>query len=257
LRYRASSPEGDRGVIAKVVQTMPPFIMTNKQPWRRQPLGAVSVIDGVVAAYMPAISPYNYADRSESLSNTHIGQTSNSAGVGALSTSTFNQDREIVLADNKKLQNLSLLWYGTGVEDASGTNSPITFGITANNTNSDPWIALGMIRVGTNIRADWNRGAYKTTGNVSSLSNGETACFVLTHRSGQVVLYKNGVQVGSSIDAATISYSATSLFGFNVHLAGTFSGCLNVLGVLFNKTLSAPEVADLSANPYQIFRVSE
>ena len=222
-----------------------------------QPQGAVSVIDGVVAAYMPAISPYNYADRSESLSNTAIGQTTNSAGVGVLSTSTFNQDREIVLADNKKLQNLSLLWYGTGVENASAADAPILFGITANNTNSNPWVAIGLYRGGTNIRADWNRGAYKTTNNVSSLSNGETACFVLTHRSGQVVLYKNGVQVGSSTDAATISYSTTSLLGFNVHLQGTFSGCMNVLGVLFNKTLSAPEVADLSANPYQIFKVSE
>jgi hypothetical protein len=43
LRYRASSPEGDLGVTARVVQYVNQGIITSKQPWRNQPQVKVEI----------------------------------------------------------------------------------------------------------------------------------------------------------------------------------------------------------------------
>jgi hypothetical protein len=61
LRYRASSPEGDLGVIARVVQYGNQGIITSKQPWRNQPLSLVEVdwanplTKNMVFAYLPGL----------------------------------------------------------------------------------------------------------------------------------------------------------------------------------------------------------
>lgn len=101
-----------------------------------------------------------------------------------------------------------------------------------------------------------NGSSYVTITGATSINTGNWVHVAATYESGVVRLYVNGVQDGLNIAAGTVNYNTSlcnAAFGATIGAGVTplfyFNGLMDEFGI-WNKVLTAAEIADLATNVY-------
>jgi hypothetical protein len=136
------------------------------------------------------------------------------------------------------------------------------FGLLFDNANSSPFFSAG-IGPDSNVSADnvcvfFNNGStfVDLSINVSlSTRYNKPLQFVGCYKPGFQALYDNGVLVGSGTDASVTTYGATAPFCMvgNIYSNNQWTNAEAHLGLMWNRILTAAEVAWLQVEPYAMF----
>jgi hypothetical protein len=147
---------------------------------------------------------------------------------------------------------LSLFWagsvWGSKPEDA------YLFSIVPNNTVSNPWGGLGLYRsLNTAVSAEWNNGSYQNINNIYTHAASETFSLGLTHRSGLVATYANGVAGPTSANAGTITYQSTASYVIGINTGTGNTNASTAIALVWSRELAADEMALLAVDPWCMF----
>ena len=144
--------------------------------------------------------------------------------------------------------------YPNGIPDDEST----VFGMTHNDSDSDPFQSYAIMLVNRQIKFTGNTGA--TFFQVLSTENwadhyGERVVVVGTFSRTAVTGYLNGRQIVQSVSARVDpTYSATSNFGTGPVGVSRLRGNDFAAGMVYNRELSPVEITTLSVDPYAAFR---
>lgn len=249
LRYRASSPEGDRGLIARVVETGFPSIVTSKQPWRRQPTGQVEIDFGNVFGrnVKHAIYPASMGGWS---SNTLIG------------TGAIGQELSFFAASSHH-----------ALADARVRTFPFTFITVVKRKSIGTNHAVMSLGAGTNDRqvlyftSDNKLGLFSGAGGTSgqalttSVYESTTAYLVIVGVVASAAsrsIYVNGALVASNTTsvspAAATKVAVGAFYNSGALVAGFYLTGAIPLAAVLGRAISSEEARNISANPWQIFK---
>ena len=181
--------------------------------------------------------------------------TIGSQGVGLL-CATGTQGVVFTAPEFLKVNWSSLIWYGrfTGTPSA---NTPM-LGVSYSNADASPYIAylLDVDGVGTGMRSSASRSGFFQGTAATPLSIGVDYVTVGTYMANSIKLYVNGIFQSENTNVGGPTYSATSQVLVGRHQSET-SRVLNAqcyLAALYTRTLTACEVAQISADPLILLR---
>jgi hypothetical protein len=161
--------------------------------------------------------------------------------------------------ESERVESASFLWVGT--LSATFTFNALIFGMSYTNTNTSPYVAIGLRRSTNNLSLRSSNGGAErgldSTGNLFSAAS--NAVVVGSVSPGSQFLYALNLTTGIlSVTSATIAGAMTSVSGNRIELGDTFNAARNPgaaveMAVLFNRGLSPAECALLVENPYAAF----
>lgn len=268
LRYRAAS-DGDRGLIAKVVQTGSfPFIVTSKQPWRSQPQVPVRIADAYADAkrvWLPN-SPLNDLNNNSSLvlsGTTVLEATPSGIGIKASAYSTKNYYSAPVkpLSDWPGLTTIVVLTVNTAVSNSRYPT--VSANIPTGGGNAYGGWNLAFEKDGAGALYGYMRAGNNSTGAISGTISGSIAQRIVLigawNKSTVSVLLKGTVVGNSYVTAASPNTWATgdhveTILGS--YYAASYRSCEHSLlsAVVLPRFLPVEEQRSIANNPWQIFR---
>ena len=243
-------------------------VIITADKWRRQPSGVGTSLDisdsarGVIACYVPSAG---YVDIASGKRMQGTASPNFRPGVSGISTQTTGAAGAFIGCPT----------YGTIASGsdrtvmavfAIDTYPPSQLASVVGFSNSIPrwsdavssWNVLGVGSTGTVQYSEYDGSTKYASG--QTISTGKVVCAIGTAVSGVGIRVAVDGVVGSltsmgtlaAINSAGLASNFTDIYGPSVrHFAGQI-----YLMCGWNRALSAPELADLSVNPWQIFRKS-
>ena len=241
-------------------------VIITADKWRRQPSGVGTSLDisdsarGVIACYVPSAG---YVDIASGKRMQGTASPNFRPGVSGISTQTTGAAGAFIGCPT----------YGTIASGsdrtvmavfAIDTYPPSQLASVVGFSNSIPrwsdavssWNVLGVGSTGTVQYSEYDGSTKYASG--QTISTGKVVCAIGTAVSGVGIRVAVDGVVGSltsmgtlaAINSAGLASNFTDIYGPSVrHFAGQI-----YLMCGWNRALSAPELADLSVNPWQIFR---
>jgi hypothetical protein len=150
---------------------------------------------------------------------------------------------------------LTLVWVGSLTSLESGNR--ILYGGCFNHSGSSPFLCAAIAQVSTTHFAHFANSA-NTFVQLSSAGGVDPTLgphvVGITIASNERSLWVDGTRDQTSgTGITTITYGANSIFGFTDY-NGVGPGCVNVLGLAYNRVLTAGEFAMLQADPFCFLR---
>lgn len=154
---------------------------------------------------------------------------------------------------------VTLMWVGAITGDA-GTSNRRLCSMEYNNADASPYIAYGIYRdtTTTGITFACDGGSAFGATAATPITNGpvdQSAMAVLTYDGATLAGYWNGALATSAAKTGALAYSATSLFAVGSHTTGSVPGAGNAqcnMVAVWDRALSAEEIAELWADPFQL-----
>lgn len=149
---------------------------------------------------------------------------------------------------------LSIMWVGRHYAQPGASAG--LFGVNYTTTDSPPYLCY---QIGTSGGAGRdpifqynNAGTYAAVAASAASTVGDHV-YIATVKAGEIVLYVDGKQAGTSSSTISINYSASSELTFAYYGGtGRTANSLHALGAIWNRCLSSAEVAVLSAKPMSL-----
>jgi hypothetical protein len=150
---------------------------------------------------------------------------------------------------------VSIVWFGISLGAASATSSTLV-GTWYNAAGSSPFTPYLLTRSadGTTQFLTDGGGSFNSLNLAGDITLGVVSQVAGTYRSGVKTLYMNGQSRASNAATGALTYSATSELTFN-SASGTNrnANVVTLATYIYNRVLSAVEIAALYAQPYQMF----
>lgn len=171
------------------------------------------------------------------------------SGVGTLTDGT-GEGAKVTTPASHKLQTGTVIWRGV-ILGAGDAYCPL-IAVSYASTDISPYVSFGLHRDGgLNLQGLWNNGTVQVLQPGGGITYGATGEYALTFTAGAVNLYVNGVLLGTSATAGTISYHATSALGIgNYANSNRNSNQITDCAWIFDRVLSAAELLQHSRTPY-------
>lgn len=160
-------------------------------------------------------------------------------------------------ASLKPANAVTLLWIGSVRGNASATNRRIA-SMEHNSADGPPYISYGIYRetTTTGVAFSCSQGGTFTTRSTTPITNGpadQAAMAVLTYDRDQLKAYWNGSFISGAGFTGALAYDSSAYFTIGSH--ATAAGAPNVLCnmvAVWDRALSAEEIAELYADPFQL-----
>lgn len=276
LRYRASSPEGDLGVNARVVQYGNQGIITSKRPWRNQPLSLVEVdwanplTKNMVFAYLPGL-------RKDLTGRAGIGEVRGTGTIasptGLYTTGTINDsglrihDTLPLLGGRHQSTVIAVAETSAGLVNAPGTEGD---GLISNNGNAlycergatgKAIYKIGALYwpTGPALRSEFT---YRSDANVliqvsqpdATINNGKYHFFAGVRNGGTVSSRVNNLTTSSAYGGGTDFSNVQRRINSDAgDVASIWNGATSLCAG-WHRSLSTGELDELYKNPWQIFK---
>lgn len=157
-----------------------------------------------------------------------------------------------------KTNDITVMWFGKILGDGNISDNPPLAGMFFNDPNSSPFISYGMYR-----RNPFQRdlyGIYAISGSfhlidiafaIDPTNYGTSIGYIFTRTSGDTEVFRDGTLIGSDSVAGNLDYDATAAFAINRHISvsGNSANTNVALVFIWNRALTGPEIASLSAIP--------
>ena len=173
-------------------------------------------------------------------------------GGGALAGSEYTLPTDSRLRINAPY---SIMWAGHHV--STPTAAVPLYGVVHNRTDASPYLCYAL-SVQPQLTLYQNRGGgLAQTVAASSATLGAHVYVGTNDLSGNVYVYDNGALAASNTigGGSSISYGSTSLISFGVQPATSRqTNSTSNIGAVWNRMLSANEVAQLAADPFCMLR---
>jgi hypothetical protein len=187
---------------------------------------------------------------------TTLGMTRAGAGM---STTTGGEGAKAVIPAYLRLSTLTLIWRGVVL---GAGDSAVLAGCWFSAIETAPYLCWAITRVtGTsNIRAEWNDGSYNSSLNYNVTRYGQVDEYALTLSPASVggnglVLYANGVQLGTSVVGNPPSFTTDSEFGIGYYSnQNRNANCITDGVWVYNRVLSPEEIAQHYRAPYSMLQ---
>jgi hypothetical protein len=150
---------------------------------------------------------------------------------------------------------LSFMWVG----DKVGNPDPnsLMFGVYYDNASGSPFTCygLGFDGAATGMRCPEGNSAGTYVGFATFTTPGSGPhVYICVIDPGGIQGWDNGVQQVTNSGWSSINYSATSGFTFHNHPTARAVGHTATFGAVWNRSLSANEIGELTVNPFTMLR---
>lgn len=217
-----------------------------------------SIASGLTAAYVfTDSSVLNLVTNSDAL--TIFGDAFFDAdGLNCPNTGSFTGAMISPAPAAFKTNDITVMWFGKILGDGNISDNPPLAGMFFYDTNTSPYLSYGLYRRNPFQRDLYGLYAISGGGHVIDIafaidiaSYGTSVGYIFTRTSGDTEVLRNGTVIGSDSVAGNLDYGSTASFAVNRHISisGNSANTNVALVFIWNRALTTPEIAAMTANP--------